>query len=101
MSESVHTSARLAFVLIDGVGDVNTPSMGNLTPLQAAHTPCLSAVSGEQHSSSKAVLCLIVVDACCKVSKVTALGLQAVVQTDRCGPEWIAGSCGAWPSMRK
>lgn len=37
---------RVAFVLIDGVGDVTIPDMGDMTPLQAAETPGLDAIAG-------------------------------------------------------
>lgn len=40
------TPKRLAFVLIDGVGDVTLSELGNRTPLEAAHTPHLDEVAG-------------------------------------------------------
>ncbi|CAL5223026.1 g5481 [Coccomyxa viridis] len=46
MSESIQISAKLVFVLIDGVGDVNSPKLGSKTPLHAAHTSYLAAISG-------------------------------------------------------
>ncbi|GAB4817188.1 hypothetical protein N2152v2_004234 [Parachlorella kessleri] len=36
---------RLAFVLIDGIGDVTIPALGSRTPLQAATVPYLNAVA--------------------------------------------------------
>jgi hypothetical protein len=39
-------SERIAFVLIDGIGDVNIPALGQRTPLQAAGIPCMDAVAG-------------------------------------------------------
>lgn len=39
--------AALAFVLIDGVGDVGVPELAGRTPLQAARTPVLDAVAGK------------------------------------------------------
>lgn len=36
---------RVAFVLVDGLGDVGIPSLGFHTPLQAAHTPILDALA--------------------------------------------------------
>ena len=45
----VHTerqTGRLAFVLIDGIGDVVVPILGGKTPLQAAHIPVLDAIAG-------------------------------------------------------
>ena len=36
----------LAFVLIDGLGDVSIPDLGNRTPLEAAHCPYLDAIAG-------------------------------------------------------
>lgn len=38
--------SKVAFVLIDGVGDVNIPSLGFKTPLQAARTEILDAIAG-------------------------------------------------------
>ena len=52
MSESIQTSAKLVFVLIDGVGDVNSPKLGSKTPLHAAHTSYLAAISGEDLDAS-------------------------------------------------
>ena len=49
MYESPQTSVKLVFVLIDGVGDVNSPKLGSKTPLLAAHTSYLDAISGESH----------------------------------------------------
>ena len=37
---------RIAFVLIDGLADIQIPDMANLTPLEAADTPTMDAVSG-------------------------------------------------------
>lgn len=37
---------RLAFVLIDGVGDVSIPQFGFKTPLQVADVPHLDAIAG-------------------------------------------------------
>ena len=37
---------RLAFVLIDGLGDVSLPGLGYRTPLQVARTPALDAIAG-------------------------------------------------------
>lgn len=37
---------RVAFVLIDGVGDVTIHQLGGRTPLQAASLPHLDAVAG-------------------------------------------------------
>ena len=42
---SDHKFARIAFVLIDGVGDVNIPTLKQQTPLQYAPTPVLDAVA--------------------------------------------------------
>ncbi|CAA7045112.1 unnamed protein product [Microthlaspi erraticum] len=36
---------RVAFVLIDGLGDVSIPKLGNKTPLQAANIPNLDAIA--------------------------------------------------------
>jgi len=37
---------RLAFVLIDGIGDISIPELGNRTPLEAADTPHLDRIAG-------------------------------------------------------
>ena len=39
-------TAGLAFVLIDGLGDVSIPELGDRTPLEAAHCPNLDAIAG-------------------------------------------------------
>lgn len=36
----------LAFLLIDGIGDVSIPELGNRTPLEAAQCPNLDAIAG-------------------------------------------------------
>ena len=36
----------LAFVLIDGIGDISIPELGNRTPLEAAQCPNLDAIAG-------------------------------------------------------
>ncbi|KAH9314668.1 hypothetical protein KI387_023295, partial [Taxus chinensis] len=45
LTEGVVLKRRVAFILVDGVGDVSIPSLGFLTPLQAAHTPNLDAMA--------------------------------------------------------
>ena len=48
-----HMPRKIAFVLIDGIGDINVPHLANMTPLQAANTPTLDAIAGEsQHHPS-------------------------------------------------
>ena len=37
---------RVAFVLIDGLADIQIPELADLTPLEAADTPTLDAVAG-------------------------------------------------------
>lgn len=37
---------RIAFVLIDGLADIQIPALGNLTPLEAANTPTMDAIAG-------------------------------------------------------
>uniref|UniRef100_A0A0D9XZZ2 Metalloenzyme domain-containing protein n=1 Tax=Leersia perrieri TaxID=77586 RepID=A0A0D9XZZ2_9ORYZ len=37
--------SRVAFVLVDGIGDVTIPSLGGRTPLEAAAAPALDAVA--------------------------------------------------------
>lgn len=39
------TSARVLLLIVDGLGDVTVPQLGNRTPLQAASTPWLDAVA--------------------------------------------------------
>jgi 2,3-bisphosphoglycerate-independent phosphoglycerate mutase len=41
---------RVVLVLIDGVGDVSVPSLGDRTPLEVAHTPNMDAIAGEYAS---------------------------------------------------
>lgn len=40
------TRERIAFVLIDGLADIHIPDLASLTPLEAADTPTMDAVSG-------------------------------------------------------
>ncbi|KAK9817062.1 hypothetical protein WJX72_008993 [[Myrmecia] bisecta] len=40
-----NATERIAFVLVDGIGDVSIPDLGNLTPLQAADTPTMDAMA--------------------------------------------------------
>ena len=47
-----------AFVLLDGIGDVNIPDLGNISPLTAAWTPTLDAVAGECSSVFLILACL-------------------------------------------
>jgi 2,3-bisphosphoglycerate-independent phosphoglycerate mutase len=42
---TLKTSAKLALVVLDGVGDIATREQGYLTPLEAAQTPNLNALS--------------------------------------------------------
>jgi 2,3-bisphosphoglycerate-independent phosphoglycerate mutase len=39
--------SKVLLLLIDGVGDVTIPALGNRTPLEVAHTPFLDALAGE------------------------------------------------------
>jgi 2,3-bisphosphoglycerate-independent phosphoglycerate mutase len=41
---TLKTNAKLALVVLDGVGDLATSSQGELTPLEAAKTPNLDAL---------------------------------------------------------
>ncbi len=43
---------KIAFVLIDGIGDINVPALGNLTPLMAADTPTLDAIAGKRYEAT-------------------------------------------------
>ncbi|XP_073060467.1 uncharacterized protein [Primulina eburnea] len=45
MVNSEEPKRRVAFVLIDGLGDVSLPSLGYRTPLQAANVPNLDAIA--------------------------------------------------------
>ena len=57
-SSTVQPASRtaLALVLIDGLGDINLPSLGHRTPLQAAHTPALDAIAGRTGGNKAALL---------------------------------------------
>ena len=41
---TIKTGAKLALVVLDGLGDIATAAQGNLTPLEAAKTPNLDAL---------------------------------------------------------
>ena len=43
-------SCKVLFVLVDGVADVAIPELDHLTTLQAAHTPHMDLIAGEQRS---------------------------------------------------
>lgn len=45
MANLDQTKRRVAFVLIDGLGDVSLPRFGYKTPLQVAKTPHLDAIA--------------------------------------------------------
>ena len=38
---------RIAFVLIDGLADIQIPALANMTPLEAASTPAMDAIAGQ------------------------------------------------------
>ena len=42
---TLKTKAKLALLVLDGLGDLATREQGYLTPLEAAHTPNLDALS--------------------------------------------------------
>src|SRR5512142_543460 len=44
---TLKTNAKLALVVLDGVGDIATKSQGEMTPLEAAKTPNLDALVAE------------------------------------------------------
>ena len=44
---TLKTNAKLALLVMDGLGDIATPAQGRLTPLEAAHTPNLDALAKE------------------------------------------------------
>lgn len=83
-----HTKAGLAFVLIDGVGDVGIQQLGFKTPLQQASVPFLDAVSGKfafmLHLMSPSL-----------PRQITASDAPAM-SCCRCRAEWAAGPCRAW-----
>ena len=41
---TLKTGAKMALVVMDGLGDIATPEQNFLTPLEAAHTPNLDAL---------------------------------------------------------
>jgi 2,3-bisphosphoglycerate-independent phosphoglycerate mutase len=41
---TIKTNAKLALVVLDGLGDIATLAQGEMTPLEAAHTPNLDAL---------------------------------------------------------
>ena len=41
---TIKTGAKIALVVLDGLGDIATAAQGNLTPLEAARTPNLDAL---------------------------------------------------------
>lgn len=41
---TIKTGAKLALVVLDGLGDIATAAQGNLTPLEAAYTPNLDSL---------------------------------------------------------
>ncbi|KAJ6861730.1 2 3-bisphosphoglycerate-independent phosphoglycerate mutase [Populus alba x Populus x berolinensis] len=45
MVTAQHPKRRVAFILIDGLGDVSFPKLGYKTPLQAANVPNLDAIA--------------------------------------------------------
>ncbi|HEY9175344.1 MAG TPA: 2,3-bisphosphoglycerate-independent phosphoglycerate mutase [Verrucomicrobiae bacterium] len=44
---TLKTNAKLALLVMDGLGDLATTAQGRLTPLEAAHTPNLDALAKE------------------------------------------------------
>ena len=44
---TLKTNAKLALVVLDGLGDIATAAQGRLTPLEAASTPNLDALAKE------------------------------------------------------
>src|SRR5208337_1261849 len=44
---TVKSNAKLALVVLDGLGDIATKEQGFLTPLEAAHTPNLDGLAKE------------------------------------------------------
>lgn len=45
MSMDKTAKRRVAFILIDGLGDVSLPQLNYMTPLQVANTPNLDAIA--------------------------------------------------------
>jgi 2,3-bisphosphoglycerate-independent phosphoglycerate mutase len=44
---TIKTNAKLVLVVLDGLGDIATMTQGEVTPLEAAHTPNLDRLVGE------------------------------------------------------
>ena len=42
---TLKTNAKLALIVLDGLGDLATREQGYMTPLEAAHTPNLDVLS--------------------------------------------------------
>jgi 2,3-bisphosphoglycerate-independent phosphoglycerate mutase len=38
--------SKALLLIVDGIGDVTIPALGDRTPLQVAHTPFLDALAG-------------------------------------------------------
>lgn len=47
MEQSASVPERIILLIIDGLGDVTIPELGDRTPLEVAHTPCLDAIAGQ------------------------------------------------------
>jgi 2,3-bisphosphoglycerate-independent phosphoglycerate mutase len=45
MYNQLSSNIKIVYILLDGVGDLPHPSLNNLTPLEAAHTPYLDSLS--------------------------------------------------------
>lgn len=73
------------FVLLDGIGDVNIPDLGNISPLTAAWTPTLDAVAGK---GSYVFLTL----ACCKLACFTSRRGSPLSQVRDSMASWILWS---------
>lgn len=56
-SQSTRLPERIVLLIIDGLGDVTIPDLGDRTPLEVAHTPCLDAIAGQ-------AMCVVIYDFC-------------------------------------
>ena len=97
---------RVAFVLVDGIGDVTIPQLGNRTPLQAADVPHLDAIAGGRRGAAQAAggshsggPCSLLA-ARCLLSAIPGLptrhhSIHSEIQPPRCTPSLPAAAAAA------
>lgn len=106
---------RVLFLLVDGVGDLTIPDLGDRTPLEVAHTPNLDALAGGQGTlqgtdcAGCLLLCTALAPSIMTAYASTVLALLATPRTHQllghhlgrlAGLQacWaVAGVCGSWP----